>query len=296
MRHDAIAAMPYAPPAGKAGEVEARPVAGLRAQAPQAVFSRVQRPDFHQLIMVTSGHGRHMVDFAVQELRPGTVLWVRPGQVQQWGRLAAFDGHVLLFPAGLVAPDVDRLVSAESPHGPALWHLDPAQRAELEPLMRQLEELSPRADLAPELRAATLRHLLGVLLLRLAAVGDETPPGGSMPEAFLAFRDLVEQRHRSWHDVGDYARELGWSPRTLARATARARGMTPKQIIDERLVLEARRLLAHSARPVHRVGAALGFEDASNFTAWFRQRTGAIPSRFRADQRVVQGQDGLCGE
>lgn len=92
------------------------------------------------------------------------------------------------------------------------------------------------------------------------------------------------------------ARELGWSPRTLAWATARARGMTPKQIIDERLVLEARRLLAHSARPVHRVGAALGFEDASNFTAWFRQRAGALPSRFRADQRRVQGQDGLCGE
>ncbi|WP_010525455.1 AraC family transcriptional regulator [Nesterenkonia sp. F] len=287
MRHDAIAAMPYAPPAGKAGEVEARTVAGLRAQASQAVFSRVQRPDFHQLVMVTSGVGRHMVDFAAHELHPGTVLWVRPGQVQQWGTLSAFDGHVLLFPAGLVTPDVDRLVGAESPHGPTLWRLDPARCAELEPLMTRLEELSPRADLAPELRAATLRHLLGVVLLQLAAVVDDAPPEGAVPEAFLAFRDLVEQRHRSWHDVGDYARELGWSPRTLARATARARGMTPKQIIDERLVLEARRLLAHSARPVHRIGAALGFDDASNFTAWFRQRTGVLPSRFRADQRVV---------
>jgi AraC-like DNA-binding protein len=83
------------------------------------------------------------------------------------------------------------------------------------------------------------------------------------------------------HDVGHYARELGYSPRTLARATLAAAGETPKQIIHGRIALEARRLLAHTDLAI----STVGLRDPSNFSAFFTNVTGERPTAFRRSQR-----------
>lgn len=275
----------YRPAEGKAGEVEAHRVAEMVARVGPEEFVGLQRLEFHALVVVTRGRERHMVDFADHDLGPGSVLWLRPGQVQAWGDTTAFDGHVLIWPAGLVDPAVDRLVGVESAYGPREWHLDASGRDDLEPLLAMLDRLSPDESVPRELRSATLARLLEALLLRLATYAGATGAAGPLPEPFVAFREMVEQKHAEWHDVREYADALGWSARTLARATARAAGATPKRMIDDRILLEARRLLAHTDQPVHRVGSRLGFDDASNFTAWFAHRAGVRPSEFRARTR-----------
>ena len=283
--HPGIERVGYAPPEGKAGKVEAHRVSEMVARVGAEEFVGLQRLEFHALVVVTHGSERHMVDFADHELVPGSVLWLRPGQVQGWGDTKAFDGHVLIWPAGLVDPAVDRLVGVESAYGPREWHLGEAARAELEPLLAMLDRLSPDESLPRELRSATLAHLLETLLLRLAGLAGTAGSTDSLPEPFVAFREMVEREHARWHDVREYADALGWSARTLARATARAAGVTPKRMIDDRILLETRRLLAHTDQPVHRVGSALGFDDPSNFTAWFTHRAGVRPSKFRARMR-----------
>lgn len=283
--HTQIEHVGYLPAEGKAGEVEAHRVSEMVARVGPEEFVGLQRLEFHALVIVTAGRERHMVDFADHELGPGSVLWLRPGQVQAWGDTTAFDGHVLIWPAGLVDPTVDRLVGVESAYGPRQWHLDAAGRADLDPLLAMLDRLSPDESLPRGLRSATLARLLEALLLRLAAYAGATGTAESLPGPFVAFRELVERRHAEWHDVREYADALGWSTRTLARATARAAGVTPKRLIDDRILLEARRLLAHTDQPVHRVGSRLGFDDASNFTAWFAHRAGVRPSDFRARAR-----------
>ena len=87
------------------------------------------------------------------------------------------------------------------------------------------------------------------------------------------------------HDVWHYARELGYSPRTLARATLAAAGETPKQIIHGRIALEARRLLAQTDSAISTVGLRVGFRDPSNFSAFFTNVTGERPTAFRRSQR-----------
>lgn len=283
--HPQIEHVGYQPPEGKAGEVEAHRVSEMVDRVGAEEFVGLQRLEFHALLVVTQGHERHMVDFADHDLGPGSVLWLRPGQVQAWGDTTAFDGHVLIWPAGLVDPAVDRLVGVESAYGPREWNLSAEAREEIEPLLAMLDRLSPDESMPRELRSATLAHLLETLLLRLAAHAGATGTVEALPEPFVAFREMVEARHAEWHDVREYAAALGWSARTLARATARAAGVTPKRMIDDRILLEARRLLAHTHQPVHRVGSRLGFDDPSNFTAWFAHRAGVRPSEFRARMR-----------
>ncbi|CAM5557963.1 Transcriptional regulator OS=Streptomyces glaucescens OX=1907 GN=SGLAU_27945 PE=4 SV=1 [Streptomyces glaucescens] len=64
-----------------------------------------------------------------------------------------------------------------------------------------------------------------------------------------------------------------------------ATGETPKAFIDKRVVLEAKRLLAHTDLPIGRVGAAVGFPDAANFSKFFHQHTETTPAAFRAELR-----------
>ncbi|WP_170922639.1 AraC family ligand binding domain-containing protein [Nesterenkonia sp. PF2B19] len=100
MGHDAIEDVAYRPPAGQAGEVEVHTVDDLLGRASPGLFDRPQRMGFHQVMLIEHGAARHMVDFAEHRFAPGTVLWVRPGQVQLWEDPTRLEGTVLLFPGG----------------------------------------------------------------------------------------------------------------------------------------------------------------------------------------------------
>jgi AraC-like DNA-binding protein len=281
VRQTPIAPVAYQPPEGKAGEVEATTVASMLQRAGAATFADVQRPEFHFLLLPTRGTGTHMLDFTDHTLHPGSVLWIRPGQVQRWGDLAAYDGWVVIFPAGLLDPATAELTRASSPDGVCWWSPADAAAAGVPALAQEIADLAGDEEMSRTLRAPALTHLLAALLLRLAAQASSRPDAPSGSEAWLAFRTLLEAEHARHHDVAWYAERLGWSTRTLARATRAATGRTPKELVDERVLLEARRLLAHSDLSVARVGEAVGFDDASNFGAWFRLRDGQTPAAFR---------------
>ncbi len=81
------------------------------------------------------------------------------------------------------------------------------------------------------------------------------------------------------------ARELGYTPRTLSRATHAATARSAKQFIDDRVILEAKRLLAHSDSPAATIARHLGFDDDTNFTKFFRRHTDTTPGAFRLTAR-----------
>jgi AraC-like DNA-binding protein len=82
--------------------------------------------------------------------------------------------------------------------------------------------------------------------------------------------------------VEDFARGLGYSVRTLTRATCAAVGFGAESFIDDRVLLEAKRQLVHSDLAATAIGERLGFPDATVFTKFFRQRAGETPAAFRA--------------
>ncbi len=81
-----------------------------------------------------------------------------------------------------------------------------------------------------------------------------------------------------------YASALGMSDKTLSRVCLAASGVPAKTVIKQRLVLEAKRLLAHTSMAVQAIGRELGFEEAINFVKFFRKETEMPPLVFRASQ------------
>ncbi|MEU2871568.1 helix-turn-helix domain-containing protein [Streptomyces olivoreticuli] len=275
----------------------------LKLRLKGSVARRPSRLDFHQVMLVRGGEGTAMVDFVTHPCTRGTLLHLRPGQVQRLpsganGRPADLDAVLLLFTADFPLP---LPATREVLHGfgPAAWHLPPDEFdafdrtvTEMDTEYRTLrDEQTPDttapADTGIELTGALLRQLLGALLIRMARLADPAgrpAPAGPGAEVYLAFRRELEHSFATTRNVEDYAARLGCSPRTLTRACLAATGRSAKQLADARVALQAQRLLAHTDLPVAAISRALGFTEATNFGKFFARETGRPPGDFRRAQ------------
>ncbi|WP_399082428.1 helix-turn-helix domain-containing protein [Streptomyces sp. BBFR2] len=250
------------------------------------------RPAFHLLITVRSGVLLCSVDLTACAVGEGAWLWVRPGQVLTLAcDLAAAEGTAVLFQPGFLGAATASAARLQR----RAWRLpltpaEPAAgqvRATLEMLEREYRRLT---DLPLEVHVEVVRHLLAVLVLRLAHL-----PGGPRREMaggeiFHRFQQAVERDFTRSHRVEDYARALGYCVRTLTRATGAAAGCGAKRFLDDRILLEAKRLLVHTDLSAAAVGERLGFPGAAVFTRFFRLRTRETPVAFRERARGLEGE------
>ena len=270
-------------PAGPVAGFEITDLASLHALMNDGGLERVHRVDFHTITLITEGRTDHTVDFVTYPCRPGTLLWIRPGQVQSFGRPGAANGvHVLFTPA--FPPrfaGTDRLV--DEWYGPVCRQLGagPAH-AGVSTLLNHM-----RAEFTGQASPAILQLLLGALLLDIDRLPqpEEKHAGG---EIYVRFRRELERSYATTRRAEDYARRLGYSVKTLTRACLSATGQPVKEVIDTRVVLEAQRLLAHTDEPVAAIARRLGFTEPTNFGKFFTRHTGAAPGDFRRGVELGQ--------
>lgn len=243
--------------------------------------------DFYDILLVTRGRGSFWLDSRRLPVRPGQVLFTSPGEVRRWDA-EDLEGLCLFFPA---------LFLEEFFHDPLFLHRLPyfhvaggAPALQLAPaavqrLRRGLSAMrgelrSLRGDSSHLLRARLYETLITLRRLYASAHGDDRPREPH-PLA-VRYGQAVERDATRSHRVADYARELGVSAGHLNALCRRHLGQSAKQVIRERLLAQARRLLLYSEESAAGVGYALGFQDPSYFTRFFRSATGRTPSAFRS--------------
>ncbi len=267
-----IRQMTYRPGGHRAASVETMTFSRLR----ELNDGGTQRADFHVLAIVDAGYGSVTVDFLHHPLKKRSAVWVPPGAVHRWDDIADVAGHLMLFvPTAPVTNATRELVA--SPDPAAHWSIPDADWLFVDTARDHLllETSAPPGQFPTELPEI----LLSALIARLRPPHAEarfTHP------VFRLFRSSVEAHFRNHHDAGYYARALGYAPRTLSRAVQQATGRTAKAYIVDRIVLEAKRLLAHDRLTAARCAATLGFPDASNFSAFFHKATGMRPGAWQA--------------
>lgn len=280
--------------------IECLTLAELRRRVPQERLLAPERVDFCMLLLVTQGSGAHMVDFVQAPLQPGSLVVVRPGQVQQWQPCPGMDGLLVLMTAQALAPvqaaDSKALNGLAMDEWPATTLLPaPTLREVTEAMQRLVQDFQrldavrePPADTARShpMDAALVRHSAQGVLLRLGrwfslcAAADQASGAGERAIYRLFVREL-EAGFRRRIGVADLASRLGYSESTLSRACKAAEGRSAKQVIDRRVALEAARQLVHSTASVATIGHHLGFSEATNFVKFFSRMQGLSPQAFR---------------
>lgn len=269
--------------------IEWMTVSELRRRVPLAELLAPERLDFYMLLLVTGGAGTHMVDFVEGALRPGSLVFVRPGQVQQWRSAARLEGAFVLVTAPVLFPPTARASGPQDDwlpvhEWPAISQLPGMVEAEIAQAMERLQGDFERYD-HTALDAALIRHAVLGLLMRVGrwmASGLGSAGTGLDDRAvYRLFLRELEASFRQRLGVRDYAARLGYSQSTLARACKAAEGRSAKLVIDRRIALEAARELVHSQASVAEIGHHLGFSEATNFVKFFGRLNGLSPHAFR---------------
>ncbi len=246
------------------------------------------RADFYHIFWFTEGTPVHTVDFIPIPIQPHTLLFVNKSRVQFFDPGGNYDGWMLLFTDAFFNQNPQ---DARFLRNTILFHdlLDiPVVRLDrtatsLTVLFDQLREEFARPEDA--VHVPVLRNLLHTLLMladreRRTQGFSEIRKGPDLDHT-LHFNALMEKQFRQVRAVRDYAAQMSLTERRLQQATAAAVGKTPKQLIDDRLVLEAKRLLVHTSLSVKEIGFELGFDEPTNFTRFFRRQIDRTPADFR---------------
>ncbi len=238
---------------------------------------------------MTRGSGWFWLDSHRHAVRPGCVFFTRPGQVRRWdttnldGACLFFEG---LFTRAFLHDDafLRRLpyFQADPPRA-ALAPSPAAARRVRAGLMTMRRELAHFRRDSMDLLRARLHETLIVLARHYAAAHRVAPqrPTHTVVSKFLELGDRdVARRHR----IADYAAELAVTPGHLSVLCSRYAGQPAKRVLHNELASRARRMLLYGGESTARIGTALGFEDPSYFSRFFRRETGETPTVFRSAQ------------
>lgn len=270
-------------------ELETFTLSELRQRLSARYYDRGQRLRFHLVILYTEGQGWHEVDFVPVPCRPGTLIHVRPGQVQRYLDILHMEAQIVFFTTDFLRADAYDAFS-----GTDAWvddvalgsvvHLVEPTFGDVHASFDVIRREYRRSDGKP-LSVTILRHQLQALMLQWAREAKAAEPATGtrtrQQELYVRFLQDVETAFASKRRAEDYARMLGCSPRTLNRVCHALAGKSAKEIVNARVLLEAQRLLAYTSLPISRLAGMLGFSEPTNFIKFFRREAGMLPGAFR---------------
>ncbi len=247
------------------------------------------RHNFHLLMWFLAGHGRQRIDHRSIVIAPQQLCVIPQGCVHQFEEARGLAGFVVAWTDDLLQSDHDyprELLQAahETLSVPA------AEQAEFTAISQLISAEYARAPLLGQ--AALLRHWVCALLIRVERLRSaealaQPPASASDPSVYQAFARLLHAHYRTHHDVGFYADQLGLSANRLSRVLQQIVGKTAKYLIQERLILEAKRYLQFTDLSIKQIGLALGYADPLHFSKIFKQATQLSPQQYREQQHKM---------
>ena len=229
---------------------------------------------FYEIIWFQKGSGTHYVDFNQYAIAPGTIFFISPGQIHSFDTKHDQEGYVLKICAELFDDFVSlSCVTVQDKDSAALEMLIGAMQEEL----KKEDSLGHREALH-----ALVKHFVIMVRRSYAEINPSAPnPHKVSYKAFLNFRKLIEENYCRMHTVKDYAALLNVSSKTLTLYVNECSKYSPLELINNRIILEAKRLLRYSVLSVKEIAFRLGFEDPSYFAKFFKRLVKQSPADYR---------------
>ena len=247
-----------------------------------------KRNNFYQVYWLDAGTGTYYIDFVGYKIRQDTLYFVAPYQVNYWKIDEDISGYVMLF-----AEELFHLIGLE--------HF--LQKLDLFQVIGSISAISLANDnaktvdsivhlIAEEYAEAQQGYgeaivgLLQFLLVwaqRFTVDSWQSQPKTARDHLTLQFLALLETNFKREHNPQWYAQELGVTAGYLTKTVREMMGVTAGALLRQRLIIEAKRWLAHSEWTVAQIAEYLHFADASYFGRFFKREVGVSPGQFRQD-------------
>ncbi|QEC78633.1 helix-turn-helix domain-containing protein [Mucilaginibacter ginsenosidivorax] len=246
------------------------------------MVQELHRHDFFYILALKNGSGHHDIDFTHYQICDNTIFFMRPGQVHQLVLKAGSTGYLMQFSAGFYFLN-DKAADHVLRKAGSINHYRPGDKGFqklFNSLAYILQEYTDRHLYYQEtIRANMDIFFIGLIRLQPAnAVSSASMHTQAQLEKLLTLLDTHVFTHKQ---VAYYADMLNLSAYQLNIITTTTLGKTCSQVINEHIVLEAKRYLLATANQVNQIAGLLGYQDASYFIRFFKKHTGHSPEAFR---------------
>jgi AraC family transcriptional regulator, transcriptional activator of pobA len=251
------------------------------------------RHNYFTVIWPFTGSGRHIVDFKEYPISPDHVFFVSPEQVHQ----VIVEGH----PTGMVIQFTRSFLEKYSIREDFISNLRlfrnsdetpplPLTDSMKSPLRMFTDNMLRAFQTAGNMKLDTIGAWLKLFLIECnthcSLSPDPNPQSAEVGRMIVkSFKEAVEKHFHQWHQVKEYADTLNVTPNYLNEVIKSAIGLSAKDYIQNRLILEARRMSLFTQQSNKEIGFNLGFEDPAHFSKFYRNQTGQTLQEFRSSRQ-----------
>lgn len=245
-------------------------------------FPEPHRHEYFEIFWVLLGQGRQSIDFVEHEMLPGRMFFITPGQVHDVHELPD-NIYAISFNAEFIDSQVqsqvpiDKLFLQNRSDKPYIT-LDDKGNKHLTGLIniieQELKAPAPDKDLMSTLMVSFLRYVMRYLDSEVQSYSPKDP-------RMVNVLKLVDEHFKERKDTGFYADKLAMTNKRLNELTKEQFGKTVTQLLHDKVIVDARRLLAFTDMTIKSIAIELGYQDTSYFCRFFKRLSGVSPQTFR---------------
>jgi len=242
---------------------------------------------FYHLVLFTKGAGTHAIDFKTFDVTPNQIYFMIPGQVHSWNFEGEVDGYVIHFSSSffesflLKNEYLDQFPFFSGVIEDAVIQIDPSIQQKIIGLF---EDIITESEITDRMSLDLIRSLLLQVFILLSRTTTGQKEKQALPYNYTllkTFQKLIEKNFATLKLPRDYAELMYITPNHLNALCNDLLGISAGEVIRNRVLLEAKRLLINLDLTIAEIGYQLNFNDNSYFTKFFKKYTGSTPEEFR---------------
>lgn len=245
------------------------------------------RHTFYHVVLFTEGSGTHNIDFENFDVKPYQIYFMIPGQVHSWAFEGHTDGYIINFSDGFFQSFLinnsyfDNFSFFSGDVSNAVINLPVELHMPVKDLFEEIihEWENPQSQGMDMLRTLILQ--IFILINRYSAKEGGTGPASYNQTLLKNFQKLIETHYRDLKLPKDYAALLYITPNHLNAVCKDLLGMQAGEVVRNRVILEAKRLLTNQQLTIGEIAYELNFTDNSYFTKFFKKNENVTPDEFR---------------
>ncbi|RXG16028.1 AraC-like DNA-binding protein [Leeuwenhoekiella aestuarii] len=245
--------------------------------------------NFYLCVLFTEGMGTHEIDFTTYPIQAGSVFFLSPGQTHFWQFETQPQGyfffHTLeVFEITLSKQRLENFPFYYSVNNSPTLTLTPFQ---LKDITKRFEEIYTEYSTKKLYKTEKLTNLINLIYIDLSRlyIPEEHVFESSISATYFtilkSFEKLLDLQFRSEKSASFYAEQLNITTKHLNRIIKTILDKTTTDLIHERTLLEAKRLIVHTENSLNEISEILGFEDYAYFSRIFKAKTNQSPKAFK---------------
>ncbi|KQB38978.1 Transcriptional regulator, AraC family [Flavobacterium daejeonense] len=248
-------------------------------------IEKPHRHDFYLLVFFTHGSGVHEIDFNRFEIKAGSFFVLQPGQMHHWVLSEDIEGFIVFYTAEMYNLYFGKKKIDDYPFYFSVQNNPEIvlEEREMETVLSYFENLVVEMQSEQLWKQDKIMNILDSIHIELARKYNEiyVHETHSYNVKIKNLEQLLEKKYKQQKSAAFYASELNITLKHLNRICNEILKKTTTEVIVDRIILEAKRMLLDKNWTVNEIAAELGYEDYSYFSRLFKKNSGMSPSEFR---------------